>query len=690
MYKKNILSFFLVSFFLGITAQAQLIAFPGAEGYGKYASGGRNGKVVEVTNLDDAGEGSLRWALAQHVNTITVYKDVANPNYPITVYDPITIVFKVSGEIKLKTDLRINRDNLTIAGQTAPCDGIVITGRSVLLNGATGGQLFYWGPRRKNVILRHIRFRPGIPLDANGVPTTSFVTYGLDVENYENVIIDHCSMSWANEECLAMYDNKHTTLQWCVISEGLYNAYHAKGLRGYGGVWGGQYASYHHNLIAHQNNRTPRFNGSRAHDTIALIDYRNNINYNWASSSAPYGGEIEIAGGISRTNIINNYLKPGPATPSTHKLIRPDYPNASAPVSRWNVSGNIIDGNATRTANNWLAVDFANIPVASRDSSRSDTTFTVAYPIEEMSAQDAYDSVLKYVGAIYPKRDAVDARIVNEVKTKTALGVGTTSGKAGIIDDPAVVGGLPSYQTCVVADDTDHDGMPDFWESENALDINDPEDRNNVDPQSGYTMLEVYLNKLALGLIPVPAKLISFDASLNQNTVHLNWVMTNEWNNKGFYIERFASTTSSYAWEEIGFVTGSNNSSTTNHYSFTDNQAFANQYQYRLKQVDVSGKISYSKIILVSKSSITSLALSVNPNPAQSYSNIQFQLPQSGKVTLDLFNSKGQLIEQILNTNSAKGNYQRILDLSKYSTGKYILKLQLDGKTVNRVIYKTN
>ena len=474
--------------------QAQQIAFSGAEGYGKFASGGRGGYVVEVTNLNDTGIGSLRWALDQHVDTIHVYKDSANPNFPITVYQPLTVVFSISGIIHLKSDLKIKRDNLTIAGQTAPCDGICITGRSVLLNGATTSQLFYWGPRRKNVIMRHMRFRPGVPLDTAGVPTSSFVTYGLDVENYENVIIDHCSMSWANEECMAIYDNKYTTVQWSIASEGLYNAYHIKGIRGYGGVWGGQFASYHHNLIAHQNNRTPRFNGARAHDTIALVDYCNNVNYNWVSSSSTYGGDVEVNGGIARLNELNNYYKPGPATSSTHKLMRPDYSANATGVGRFHVQGNIIENDAPRTADNWLAVDFVNIPAASRDSSSSDTIFTISYPTNMQPALNAYDTVLQSAGAILPRRDSVDIRLANEARTGTATGTGS-SGKPGIIDAPSGVGGWPVYETCTGPDDTDHDGMPDEWEIENGLNPNLPDDRNIVG-EDGYTMLEKYLNNI--------------------------------------------------------------------------------------------------------------------------------------------------------------------------------------------------
>ncbi len=336
--KKLLLSSILAMLFIaGFAKSTPLIAFPGAEGFGKYAVGGRGGKVVAVTNLDDYKStdtpisGSLRWALDQYVSTDSVdrvYTAAGGGDSivkkAVTVYTPLTIVFKVSGTIWLKEDLKVKRDSLTIAGQTAPGDGICIAGRSVLFNGATGGEMFYWGPRRRELVVRYIRFRPGIPRDNSGNPTNSFVTYGADMENYENVIFDHCSISWANEECLATYDTKNVTVQWCMITEGLECAYHPKGLRAYCGVWGGQYASYHHNLIAHNVSRTVRFNGSKSHDTIAVIDYRNNVIYNWGNSDAVYTDSIEIPGGRSEINMINNYYKKGPAL-SSHgrKKFRP-------------------------------------------------------------------------------------------------------------------------------------------------------------------------------------------------------------------------------------------------------------------------------------------------------------------------------------------------------------------------------
>lgn len=250
-------------FFNNVIAQKR-IAFLGAEGFGKYATGGSGGKVVAVTNLNDDGKGSLRDALSSFPG------------------EPITVIFRVSGIIELKSNIKISRPNLTIAGQTAPGDGICLKNKSLIINGASGGKAGNHG----NIIIQYIRSRPG--------GTSPGGLYGIDLENTQNVMIDHCSFSWANEECAAMYDMKNVTMQWCIISEGLYNAGHAKGKRSYGGVWGGQNVSYHHNLIANQNSRTARFNGARAHDTLAVVDYRNNVIYNWGSANACYGGEMEI------------------------------------------------------------------------------------------------------------------------------------------------------------------------------------------------------------------------------------------------------------------------------------------------------------------------------------------------------------------------------------------------------------
>jgi len=444
------------------TSIAQQIAFPGAEGFGKYATGGRGGKVAAVTNLNDSGEGSFRNALEKFPG------------------EPLTIIFKVSGIIELQSKIQIKRSNLTIAGQTAPGDGICLKNHSLILNGASSKG------NHGNIIIRFIRSRPG-GTDKKGL-------YGFDMENCHDVIVDHCSFSWANEECAAMYDIKNTTVQWCIVSEGLYEAGHAKGHRSYGGVWGGQYASYHHNLIAHQNSRAVRFNGARAHDTMAIIDYRNNVIYNWGNANAAYGGEVNISGGVSQINLVNNYYKPGPATPSELKFVHANYAAQNAKgTGEWYLNGNIMEGDKALTKKNFKGLDLAEEGYPKK--TEAGNPFTISAPIPEQTAAAAYETVLKYSGAVLPKRDATDARVIDETRIGKATGMGVF-GKAGIIDMPSAVGGWAEYKSTAAPVDTDEDGMPDEWEKKNGLNVNDASDGNKVG-SDGFTMLEKYLNELA-------------------------------------------------------------------------------------------------------------------------------------------------------------------------------------------------
>lgn len=446
---------FLTASFVTIGFSQQL-AFPGAEGYGKYATGGRGGRIIEVTNLLDLNrrgqteEGSLRAALNTEGD------------------DPITIVFKVSGIIELSGELKAGRSNMTIAGQTAPGDGICIKNESVKLSG-------------DNMIIRYIRFRPGDELMGQAS--------GLNIENSKNVIVDHCSMSWAIEENMGFYDNKYTTVQWCILSEGLYDSYHSKGPRGYGSQWGGQFASYHHNLLAHNKSRSPRINGSRAHDTLAVVDFRNNVIFNWGGSGAIYGGEEEIPGGKSETNFVNNYYVPGPV--SEKYFARPTYVTEGNEVQgygAWYFSGNIMQG-VTGGINddNWQGVEIIDV-IGSADNIHSDVEFEVE-KIPTESAADAYLSVLAEAGAILPVRDDVDNRITGEAK-----GTISVTGD-GIVDSQTEIGGWPEYNSLESLPDSDGDGMHDEYELENSLDPEDPEDRNGVQ-ESGYTNLEVYLNSI--------------------------------------------------------------------------------------------------------------------------------------------------------------------------------------------------
>ncbi|WAC41619.1 T9SS type A sorting domain-containing protein [Pedobacter sp. SL55] len=549
-------------------SNAQLAAFPSAQGFGKFAKLGRGGKVYTVTNLNDAGAGSFREAFNAYPG------------------EPLTIVFAVGGTIELQSQIKVNRSNFTIAGQTAPGDGICLKGNSFIINGARAANL---GGNHGNIIIRYLRSRPG--------STLSTGVYGFDLENCHNVIVDHCSFSWANEECAAMYDMENITVQYSIASEGLFNAGHAKGNRGYGGVWGGQYVSYHHNLFAHLNARSTRFNGARAHDVNALVDYRNNVIYNAGTRNAAAGGAVNIDNSFSRINLVNNYYKPGPATPSDYLFIEADYEPAEAKgVGEFHLSGNVMHGNSAKTADNWTAVSFDKIPSASQSAAKSLVPFAVAQPIAVQSANDAYLEVLKNAGANLPIRDAVDKRVVSETATGTAYSVGITSGKRGIIDLPSEVGGWPTYNTATAPIDTDGDGMPDTWEQANGLNPIDAAD-GNLTNADGYTMLEVYLNSLTAS-INQSYELMGFAATLNASsttTATLNWVVNNDTDLQSFVLERSADNQNFNAITTVASLSSNN----LNSYSFTDNNPLGFTSYYRLKLVATNNQVSYSDVAVL-------------------------------------------------------------------------------------------
>lgn len=433
LYIKSIILLFLLLYH---TNYPQLPAFPGAEGYGKFTSGGRGGKVIEVTNLNDSGVGSLRYAIKKKY--------------------PRTIIFRVSGTIALESELEIYHGNLTIAGQTAPGDGICIKGNRVSITSA------------ENIIIRFIRFRIG---DENKIPEDA-----ISVMNCKYVIIDHCSMSWGIDEVATFYDNENFTLQWSIISEGLNNSVHPKGAHGYGGIWGGVNASFHHNLLAHNSSRNPRFNGARTRTTQAteLVDFRNNVIYNWGENSS-YGGEK------GKHNIVANYYKPGPASHKRNRIVEP-FDN----LGKWFVDKNIVENHSEVSENNWnggIQGDYANDP-----NIKVSTPFGVEN-IAMQTAGEAYISVVKYAGAILPKIDSIDSRIICEVKNSKVF-----SGN-GIINSQSEVGGYPILNSLTPPLDSDKDGIPDEWEVNNNLNPNDSLDANRT-AASGYTFLEEYLNEL--------------------------------------------------------------------------------------------------------------------------------------------------------------------------------------------------
>ena len=476
------LGFFLMTICLlfSFDTFGQQPAFPGAEGFGRFTTGGRGGRVYEVTNLkDDNNPGSLRYAINQK--------------------GPRIIVFKVSGNIPLTDYLKISNGDVTIAGQTAPGDGICLQNYTLSI-------------QANNVIVRYLRSRLGDTLivrDKNGTPIINSITHlPQHVEDdaahangtYSNIIIDHCSFSWAMDEDGSFYDNYNFTMQWCIISESMFHSFHSKGDHGYGGIWGGMGATFHHNLLADNSSRNPRFCGARYHMATAsseIVDFRNNVIFNWGFNSA-YGGES------GNQNMINNYYKPGPATSGgdiNYRIVNPSDLYNAKPYSKWYVNGNYVEGNPTVTADNWNGG--VQPDIAPLDSLKLSSPIDVA-PVTTESAQDAYNSVLANAGCNFPMQDSADLRVITEVKTGYApfgatyvpnISGHSGSGKKGIIDSQNDVGGWPVLNSLPAPLDSDHDGMPDSWELAHGLNPNDSTDARTVAPD-GYTMIEEYVNGL--------------------------------------------------------------------------------------------------------------------------------------------------------------------------------------------------
>lgn len=526
-------------------ADGQTLAFPGAEGFGRYTTGGRGGAVYHVTKLtDDGSEGTFRWAC----NKTGVR----------------TIVFDVSGTIYLNSTLQLKKGNVTIAGQTAPGDGICIADYPFEISS-------------DNVIIRFMRFRLG------NRHVDKHEGDGLGGMDRKNIIVDHCSISWSIDECLSVYGSKDITLQWNIVSQSLKNSGHSKGSHGYGGNWGGSGATYHHNLLAHHDSRVPRLGPRPSTQTDERMDLRNNVMYNWGGNGC-YGGE-----GMN-VNIVNNYYKPGPATLKRSGTIQRriaapgirtvDYclnKNSIASsyktyvgttVSTSNIKGTsdgtnnyvVINGKSylIDMATNKIDVDGTlvnvywndwkkmlhtwgkfyvegnynpNSDVMNKDNFKygvsdqidkngNDKTYpgddavklTTPMTFEAVtthSAEEAYNKVLAYAGASL-HRDWVDEQMVYD--TKNGVATSTGSGNAGGIinsqddnkpaDAPADWSPWPNLVTDATIDvtDTDGDGIPDYWEDANGLDKNNAEDGKATDAD-GYTNLERYMNSIVADIM---------------------------------------------------------------------------------------------------------------------------------------------------------------------------------------------
>lgn len=501
----NLLIAVIIAICTGLTVQAQqLVAFPGADGYGKNATGGRGGEVCYVTRLDDCSdnnlvEGTLRWAI-RHDNG----------------GKPRTILFKTSGTIYLTSKLRFQYPDVSILGQSAPGGGICLSGYNMYIS-------------KNNVIVRYIRFRAG------DIPNSSMT--GLDIENVQDVILDHCSLTWSMEECLTAYDSKRTTIQWCIIGEGLYSSKNAKGARAYAAQWGGEQSTMHHTLITNSHSRSPRFNGARqagdnGKDTKVDSEFANNVVFNWSSTGAIYGGEMkEGVAGYNRVYMINNFYRPGPsskagsagpyfASPSTK-----DQNNPTSMYGEWYVSGNMLETNGTFAP--WTA-DAANATNTDNTKGlynlpKQNILSEIPYDLSGMqyeSAENAFRVVTTKAGASLPRYDEVDRRLLSEaagvISPKFYASCG--NGHKGIIDSPDNIVlsdpgiymasgkvynnypnlGMKSGDKYAV--DTDGDGMPDAYEDAKGFNKNDATD-GAADSGDGYTNLEKYLNGIADGTI---------------------------------------------------------------------------------------------------------------------------------------------------------------------------------------------
>ncbi|MGN1375154.1 MAG: pectate lyase [Prevotella sp.] len=509
---KKILTMLILQAAVSLSALAQFQsapAFPGAEGHGRFVTGGREGEIRYVTNLNDSGTGSFREAVNGDAKKI--------------------VVFNVGGVIALSSDINIGA-NTTILGQTAPGQGITLR--------------YYTVNPGANNIIRFIRFRRGQERDVND---------GADASTQRQktgIILDHCSFSWSIDEVASFYDNNNFTMQWCTIAESLTNAGHDKGAHGYGGIWGGKLASFHHNMIAHVTNRGPRFNGARYGWTgytankdfseynwenpaqAENVDFRNCVMYN--AQGTCYGGP-----GCGQINMVNNFYKAGPCGNGNQERITivtvsssgnsdENHPEYYGMTSRYYISGNTTLTTAgVKTANkDWAGVTYdsgvltQNGLVYSKDANSmypadvpSITSENVRYVLIKMdepaptgyitthTADKAFEKVLAYVGASY-NRDDVDARYVNEATNGTATYKGSVTGKPGLIDVVSDVNGYTeeTFGTASYPEDydSDGDGMPDEWEMKWGLNPNNAADakKYTMDPNGYYTNIEMYANSL--------------------------------------------------------------------------------------------------------------------------------------------------------------------------------------------------
>ena len=572
-----------------VFSQTNAPAFPGAEGHGRYVTGGRGGKIVHVTNLNDSGTGSLREAVKGS--------------------DKKIVVFDVGGVIALNSDLSIGA-NTTILGQTAPYPGVTIRYYTVR-------------PDANNVIMRFIRIRRGQEKDVND---------GADAiwtRHYTGQIYDHCSFSWSIDEVASFYDNNNFTMQWCTLGESLNNAGHGKGAHGYGGIWGGKLASFHHNLIAHVNNRSPRFNGARYDWTgytgnklysqynwqnavqAEHVDFRNCVVYNCGNGC--YGGP-----GGGYINMVNNYYKTGPAATTSrvttvsigNSTSADEYPIYWDMTSRYFIKGNQVNSDANY---DWTNVSYDGgvftingekycldknhyygEGVTYVKNSNGDDCVkikldepTYTGEVTTHTAATAFNKVLSYAGASLD-RDEVDERYMTEARNGTATYSGSKTGKKGRIDLVADVNGYTeaNFPTGSRPEgfDTDNDGIPDAWETANGLNPNNASDGNTytLDPKGFYTNIEVYANSLVQDIM------LDGNADATEHVDEYYPAYTKE---DGTKVEAIGSETPTESKTYTVWFNGSDEQSTPDYFSFGTSE---NKHNFNSKFAGTYDGTSYA------------------------------------------------------------------------------------------------
>ncbi len=436
------------------------LAFPGAEGFGKYTSGGRGGRVLMVANLNDRGPGSFREAAETKGARI--------------------IVFAISGTIHLETKLVIKGD-VTIAGQTAPGDGICLADQPVMLGG-------------DNMIVRYMRFRMGDKYQKGGMVDGNGGDDAFGGTRRKNIMVDHCSISWSTDELFSVYAGDSTTLQWNLLAEPLNYSYHFETgdkdyeQHGYGAIWGGKHSSFHHNLIAHCNSRTPRFDGIR-NAPEENCDFRNNVIYNWGHNNV-YAGE----GG--RYNIVNNYYKWGPETKENVKtrIANPWSKPPSIAFGKYYVNGNYVDDAAAVTNDNWLGITLEKGAATDKAVAKLDVPFPFVN-VETQEAAAAYALVLTQAGASY-RRDTLDKRIINDVSHRKGHMIDVQGGFAHGTPYEQTINAWPALKSLPALPDTDQDGMPDEWEKKKGLNPADATDATKHTLDILYSNIEMYISTL--------------------------------------------------------------------------------------------------------------------------------------------------------------------------------------------------